>query len=690
LDSTPGKSVSIPGLTARRRELLGRLGLFSEEDLIGFFPRDYEDWTAPKPVTDLIPNDVGTFVAVAQGKPSLRHKGRMSILKATFRDPTGTRVFATWFNQPYYQDKIESGQSYLLRGKIRINGFVAEIVNPVFEVFHAEDQAGIKPVYRLTAGLTQGVIRKLVASALVQSLPNVQDCLPDAVRRTYKLCSARYAYEKIHLPRKTAKNSRWPAEALAFDELFMIQAGLRLVKSTVVRREKAFSAALPRRCWHETFYTGLPFVLTDAQQKVVDEILTGPIAETPMNQADSGGCGIGQDRHRRSSTCMMPTAWDAGYPDGSDIGTSKSASCDHDPNFLPAFSDQYRATDRKRLQERNGKKSSQASRTALILLLIGTHAVLEDTVRYQRLALAITDEQHRFGVKQRSRLGKGVERSPHVLVLSATPIPRTLGFVLYGDLDISTVRGMPGGRMPIETYTATTADDARIHRLMDRQIEEGRQIYVVCPMIEATMESDLLSVKELYEEMSGRLFVHRRTGLLHGAMTAKEKNAVMDDFMAGALDILVSTTVIEVGVDNPNASIMLIQNAERFGLAQLHQLRGRIGRGPHKSICILKSDSDQEAVRERLKTLCKHSDGFEIAEKDLALRGMGDFFGTRQHGIPELKIANLYRDTEILEESREAVLSILREDPLLEKPENRSIVVHIRKRFGGMLDNIGL
>ncbi len=274
--------------------------------------------------------------------------------------------------------------------------------------------------------------------------------------------------------------------------------------------------------------------------------------------------------------------------------------------------------------------------------------------------------------------------------MSATPIPRTLGFVLYGDLDISVVKGLPGGRKPVETYTSTSRDDPRVYALINKHIYEGRQAYIVCPMIEATMESDLLSVKELYEELKGRVFRDVSVGLLHGAMKSTEKDETMRSFMNGDIMILVSTTVIEVGVDNPNATIMLVQNAERFGLAQLHQLRGRIGRGSHRSICILKSDADQQQAKERLKILCRSSDGFVIAEKDLQMRGTGDFFGTRQHGIPDLKIANLYTDTDLLEESRAALNEMFRQDPLLGKIENRSILPHVKQRFGGLIESIGL
>jgi ATP-dependent DNA helicase RecG len=336
------------------------------------------------------------------------------------------------------------------------------------------------------------------------------------------------------------------------------------------------------------------------------------------------------------------------------------------------------------------KEINEATKSGDIHLLIGTHAILEEGVTFKNLGLAVTDEQHRFGVKQRSSLSQKGDRLPHVLVMSATPIPRTLGFVLYGDLDISIIKGMPMGRVPIETYTATSVDDARIYGLIDKQIEQGRQVYVVCPMIESTEAADLGSVKELYAQMKTDIFPHRKIGLMYGSLPAKEKEAVMDAFMSKEVQVLVSTTVIEVGVDNPNASIMLILNAERFGLAQLHQLRGRIGRGGYRSICILKSDSDQDIAKERLRTVCKNSDGFKIAEQDLKLRGIGDFFGTRQHGLPEMKIANLYRDAAILKDAQGEIELLFEKDPFLELPGNEMILPMIKRQFGQLYEHIGL
>lgn len=676
----------IPGISSRRKALLNKLGIYDLWDLINFFPREYEDWTKPGTADQISPDGKGTFFAVIASTPVLRRIGKMSILKVTLKDANDSKVFATWFNQPYYQDRLKPGEEYIFRGKIRNNGIITEIINPAFESVDKDDRVGIKPVYPLTSGLTQGVIRNLVWKALESELHKIEDGLPDRIRMKHRLCSAGYAYEKIHRP-KDAEEFAIAKRRLVFEELFMIQAGLRLVKTTVAQKEKAvpIKADIEKM---RSFYDSLPFVLTDPQQKVINEILSDISKEIPMNRLIQGDVGSGK-------TVISAAAVAACIINGSQAALMAPTSVlahQHYLTFLSFFS-----ADASRIALLTGDVTGNRRKEILsrllngeISLLIGTHAVIGEKIKFRDLALAITDEQHRFGVKQRSRLGKGEGTIPHVLVMSATPIPRTLGFVLYGDLDISVVKGLPAGRRPVETYTASSKDDTRIYDLIGRHTDRGRQAYIVCPMIDSTRESDLLSVNELYKELSERVFTDKNVGLLHGGMRPSEKEAVMTAFMNMETDILVSTTVIEVGVDNPNATIMLIQNAERFGLAQLHQLRGRIGRGSHRSVCILKSDTDQKTAVERLKILCRSNDGFVIAEKDLQLRGTGDFFGTRQHGIPDLRIADLYTDTESLEESRKAVLEMFKDDPLLLKPENRSVLPHIKRRFGSLLENIGL
>ena len=676
----------LPGIAKKRKDLLAKLGIHTVEDLIQFFPRSYEDWTEPKTILELTDGSVETFVAHVARKPNLQRKGRMSILRTVLRDSSNAAISCTWFNQPYLEDKIVKDREYLFRGKIKRNGVSFEIVNPTFEPYTLDQTGQIKPIYPLTSGLSQGVLRQLILEAFSSVRNNLPEPLSDEIRRTFHLSAVEFAYEKIHNP-KDREEFEIARRRLVFEELFLIQAGLRLVKSTLVHKTKAMPLSDPKNML-KTFYQQLPFTLTASQQQVVGEILHDIAREIPMNRLVQGDVGSGKTVISAAAiavcaicggqaTLMAPTAVLANQH----YITMKKFFQGFDIN-VELLTGAVTGKKKKDLLERLQKGQ--------IDLLVGTHAILEETVRFRNLALAVTDEQHRFGVKQRRLLSQGNDSTPHVLVMSATPIPRTLGLILYGDLDISVVKGLPQGRQPVETYTASTKDDSRIYDLLDRQMKEGRQIYIVCPMIESTLESDLTSVKELYDKIASEIFPQWNAGLLHGALATKLKGSVMDDFMTGKTQILVSTTVIEVGVDNPNASIMLIQNAERFGLAQLHQLRGRIGRGPYRSICILKSDSDADAVKERLRIICKSTDGFEIAEKDLQLRGIGDFFGTRQHGIPEMKIANLYQDTEILKETQQALEQLFEKDPLLELPENRALVPSIRHRFGELFDHVGI
>ncbi len=676
----------LPGVAKRRKDLLAKLEISTIEDLIMFFPRDYEDWTNPKSIADLIDGAVETFVATASQKPSLRRKGRMSILKTVLRDSSNAAISCTWFNQPYLEEKIMIGQQYLFHGKIKRNGISFEIVNPTFEIYSSEAKGKIKPLYRLTNGLTQGVMRQLILDASTKSNFLPPDPLSDEIRKQYKLCTVEFAYEKIHNP-NSMEEFAIARRRLVFEELFMVQAGLRLIKSTIVRKTKAFIIN-PDNVKMQKFYDNLPFILTPSQNQVIKEIISDLAKKIPMNRLVQGDVGSGKTVisaaaiaccvfNGEQATLMAPTSVLANQ---------------HYKTIMMFFArTQTRielltgsVTGKKKIDILNRLKDGE------IDILIGTHAILEESVVFHNLALAITDEQHRFGVKQRRILGKGSEFVPHVLVMSATPIPRTLGLILYGDLDISVLKGLPVNRKPIETYTAKSSDEKRIYSLIEKEISEGRQIYIVCPMIESSLESDLNSVNELYTTISNEIFPKLNVGLLHGAMNNKTKNEVMEKFMRNEINILVSTTVIEVGVDNPNASIMLIKNAERFGLAQLHQLRGRIGRGPYRSICILESDTETQTSHERLRIICKHIDGFEIAEKDLELRGIGDFFGTRQHGIPEMKIANLYRDTDILKETQAALEIIFTKDPLITLPENRNLLPSINKRFGEHFLNVGI
>jgi ATP-dependent DNA helicase RecG len=677
---------ALTGISKRRSALFGKIGIYTVFDLLRYFPRDYEDWESTSQLSELNENQTVTFVAEVIAKPSLRRKGKMSILKVALSDSRHFQITATWFNQPYYEDKLIPGNEYYFRGRLKKNGLLLEVLNPAFSEKESNEPIGIRPIYKLTSGLTQGVVRSMISQALQITRNHFEDSLPYGIRMEYKLCSEGYAYEKIHQPR-TIVEYEMARTRLVFEELFYIQAGLRLLKNTLLTR----SNSIPLTVKNETLvkFTGqLPFVLTDSQHHVIREVLQDMSQKTPMNRLIQGDVGSGKTvccavamlccvLSGCQAIMMAPTTILANqhyqtltrYFMGFDIRISLLIGS---------------------LTQKKKKEMLEDIHSGKIHIVVGTQAILENKVSFSQVGLVITDEQHRFGVKQRSSLSSKSDLLPHVLVMSATPIPRTLSFVIYGELDISTIRELPKGRIPIKTYTASSLDDTRIYTFVDREIATGRQIYIVCPLIENSEQSDLHSAKVLFEELKQNIFPHRRVEILHGALKTVEKTNIMNAFYHQNIDVLISTTVVEVGLDNPNASVMLIQNAERFGLAQLHQLRGRIGRGPYQSVCILKSDTNSPIAKRRLKILCKTMDGFEIANQDLLLRGAGDFFGTRQHGIPEMKIANLYRDIDILKQAKEAVDRLFQDDPCLEMTENKSLLPMIKEQFGDLSKNIGL
>ena len=700
---------ALPGVAGKRAAFLRRLGILTWYDLLSWFPRDFEDWTELTPIGELADGQEQTFQARVSRKPAVMRKGRLSILRTVLRDDSQA-ISAVWFNQPYLADRLAVGEWYRFRGKIRRSGKVFCVQNPYFETDSpdAPAKAGVRPVYPLTEGLTQGVMRALVQSVIPRLIGFLPEPLPAWVRREHKLCAVDFAWSRIHQP-GNFEEAALCRRRIAFEELFLLQAGLRLLRQQ--RRHHATCHALAADAAADSriagFIDSLPFRLTEAQRRTWGEIRQDLSGTRPMNRLVQGDVGSGKTvlaalAMFQCALCgaqavlMAPTAILARQHYQTLIRLLAGTG---EPVALLTGA----TPPSERRQILTGLADGR------LRLLTGTHALIEDQVRFARLALAVTDEQHRFGVRQRIRLGgpgrdridpdsggQGTgsddepQKQPHVLVMSATPIPRTLGLILYGDLDISVLDQLPAGRQPISTYTAGTPDKPRVENLIRRFVHEGRQVYVVCPMIEENAETDLESAIEVFNQLSQSVFPDLRVGLLHGGLKQDAKDRVMDNFLEGTVQILVSTTVIEVGVDNPNAALMVIENAERFGLAQLHQLRGRIGRGEWKSVCVLLSDSEDETARERLKMLCHFTDGFEIAEKDLELRGPGDFFGTRQHGIPALRMANLYRDRDLLAEVQNCLEKILSKDPELSHPENRAIRASIQARYGMYFPQVGL
>ena len=688
-----GKPVSdIPGIGSRRAALLARLDIHTWYDLLTYFPRDYESWLDIKPVSALQHLETEVFYAQVHAKPLLQRKGRLSIIRAVLTQD-GYAIKAIWFNQPWLQDKLKPGETYLFRGKIKRTDRYFSVENPVFQAGTNDSEhvgQGLKPIYPLTRGLTQAMLRQMILSLLPDVIDLIPEPLPAFIRRNCHLCAAGFAYSRVHQPADW-QEAEVCRKRLAFEELFLFQTGLYLLRKGSQRKGRAISVALNQTATVqlEQVEKALPFTLTQAQKKAWQAIVRDLTKTVPMNRLLQGDVGSGK-------TVVAALA----------MLQSALAGCQSVLMAPTEVLARQHAQTLQKLLVNSGVEitlltgSTKAAERKTILahladgslkILVGTHAVIEQSVRFNRLALAITDEQHRFGVRQRIRLAAQEESTqPHVLVMSATPIPRTLALMLYGDLDLSVIDQLPAGRKPIQTYTARQKDRDRVNALIEKFVGSKQQVYVICPMIEADDTMDMESAEGVWQRLQTQLPQSISTGLLHGQMKANAKNKIMDDFLSGDIDVLVSTTVVEVGVDNPHASLMIIENAERFGLAQLHQLRGRIGRGSQASLCILMSETDSDLARERLRALCHSQNGFELAEKDLQLRGPGDFFGTRQHGLPPLRVANLYEDTDLLQQSREQLTALTRLDPQLEKPQHQIIRKTLQTRYGDVFSQIGI
>ena len=685
-------ATKIKGISAKRSESLERLEIETVGDLAFHFPRRYEDWTKIKSIIDLEAEDDGVFLGRVETVPNLFRKGKRSILNVTVRDDTAVMKIV-WFNQPYYQDKLIKGKIYLFRGKIKRQGLRFETANPKFvatslnsfpkneeEWQEVSAKSFVSPVYPATEGISQTYLRKWINSAVDLVLPVMDEYLSPEVRKEYDLADLIWSVKQIH-NLDQEENYDIARRRLAFDELLFLQINNLMGKAEGARKP---GVPIPLagnsdklQFWGDAV-EDLSFDLTNAQKQALNEIIKDMSKPTAMNRLLQGDVGSGKtivaflamlwaDLNQKQSVLMAPTS---------------ILAKQHYASFIKFFPDIEESrvallTGDTTAKERQDIYENISNGT--IKYLIGTHAVIEDKVKFKDLALAVTDEQHRFGVKQRVQLSDG--SSAHVLVMSATPIPRTLGMLFYGDLDISSLKEKPAGRQPIKTYTARNKDKDRLLDLLTRNAAKGGQAYVVCPTVDPSEKLELASVTTTYEELKKKL-PHLSVGLIHGQMKEAEKNEIMQQFLNGEINILVATTVIEVGVDNPNATMMIIVNAERFGLAALHQLRGRIGRGSKESLCVLLSDVGDGTSRERLTTLCRTEDGFEIAEADFKLRGPGDFFGTRQHGIPNFKIANLYDDNELLQLTGKIAGDIIKDDPKLEKTENQELnkIMNIYRR----------
>lgn len=663
----------LKGVGEKRALCYNKLGVDSIYSLLQFFPRAYMDFSETKDICECDIGEICCFKAKVfrkQGEQRIR-KG-LSIFKVFVTDGTQD-VIITIFNSKYIFDSLEIGQEYSFYGKMQGSPLRKEMHTPSF--INIDKECPVKAIYRLTEGLSNKVISNAVKQALDLWGDNLQDVLPDYIKQQENLCHIRYAIENIHFPESTnaLEISR---KRLIFQELLVLQLGLLLLKKT----SRDGTTIKINGCNMKEFTSKLPFELTRDQKIAINDGLKDFISGVPMNRLVQGDVGSGKtmvacalsfamQRNGYQSAVMAPTEILAiqHYNTFKSILENMDIKCELLVGSLTA-------------KQKREVKEKIASRE--VDIVIGTHALIQDSVEFNNLGLVITDEQHRFGVNQRAKLAqKG--KNPHKLVMSATPIPRTLALIIYGDLDVSVIKTVPKGRLPIETYMIDSKKRNRAFNFIKKHVDNGNQAYIVCPLIEENEEIDqgLFSVEDYAKKLKGSVLSQYKIGVLHGKMKPNEKEKIMLAFKNREIDILVATTVVEVGVDVPNAVIMMIENAERFGLSQLHQLRGRVGRGDLQSYCILVSDNKSEVTVQRLKIMTKSSDGFYISEQDLKQRGPGDFFGERQHGLPVLKIANMVDDMNVLLKTQKLASQIIKNDPYLQNDDNKGLKLLVDELF---------
>lgn len=677
----------LKGVGPKKQKLLQRLSVFTVEDLVYTFPREYEDRRSVKTIQGLVDGEkTSLYLEVCGNIEEKNIRRRLKIYNLPVKDATGNAQLV-FYNTPYIKQVFHIGDKIFVHGKVKIDFFTVQILHPEYHIIKEEqpqDFQQIMPIYRLTDGLTQKDFYTLQKYIFEHYMEQIEEFLPEDLLKNNRLCDLAFALRNIHFP-TSSQNLRIAKYRLIFEELLILQLGLLLTKGQLDQNKEGI--AFNKMPQLDDFINQLPFRLTEAQKKVLSEIQEDMESNMVMNRLVQGDVGSGK-------TIIAI------------IALYKAVL----NNFQGAFmapteilAEQHYETIRNLLEplglsvallsgsitKKNKEKLLAEIETGQINIVVGTHAIIQENVRFHRLGLAITDEQHRFGVRQRVMLSnKGY--NPDILVMTATPIPRTLALILYGDLDISVIDQLPPGRKEIETYCVDQHKRKRIYAFVRKQIQEGRQAYIVCPLIEESESIEAKSTIELYEELTKEYFQDMRVGLLHGKMKSKEKEKLMKAFKVGDIDILVSTTVIEVGVNVPNASVMVIENSERFGLAQLHQLRGRVGRGSYQSYCILINYGKNPVTLERMKIMESSTDGFVIAEKDLSLRGPGEFFGTRQHGLPELKIANLFKHIKILQQVQTEAKKILAEDPGLLFEKNKGLKRKLLEAFQEKIQEIGI
>ena len=660
------------GVGPARAAALQRLGIFTLYDLLAYFPRDYEDRMNPVEIAQLQPGVPACFEALVVSQPVLRRIGKgRDVTNLTVADETG-KLTLHYFNQPYIKTQLHYGQSYYFYGTLLEHGM--QMANPAFEESGRPGTVTnrLLPVYPLTAGLSNRTLCACIRQAF-SAAGALPELLPETVREQYGLCGVTEAYTAVHAPEswEALQSAR---KRLVFEEFFIFSAGLAVLRAS---RTELHTIPYDTACM-DAFFRALPFRLTGAQSGAIDQILRDLSSGHVMNRLVQGDVGSGKTMVAAAACfCAVKNGKQAAFMAPTEILAEQ-----HEKTLSallgPLGVHVLLLTGAKTPAQKRAAREKIASGESQ--LIVGTHALISTGVEFHALGLVVADEQHRFGVAQRTRLTEKGD-APHLLVMSATPIPRTLALIAYGDLDVSVIAELPPGRRPVETFLVSEALRERLNGFIRKQCAGGHQVYVVCPAVEDGEENTMKSAEGWAQTLRDETFPELRVGLVHGRMKSAEKDAALSAFRAGDYDILVATTVVEVGVDVPNATLMVIENAERFGLSQLHQLRGRVGRGSAQSYCVLVSGTKNEETKKRLQALCKTTDGFKIAEQDLALRGPGDFFGSRQHGLPLLKVASLQMDLETLRDAQQAAAAVIQTADSLNAPELAPLKARVEALF---------
>ena len=682
----------IKGIGEKTADLLNRLSVYTVDDLVGLYPRDYDVYEEPVFIRDIEADYDNTTVAIdgiVAKKPEFYQTGRVSIITTVIRDEEGNGLKCSWFNMPFLRNQLRQGMRYVFRGHLAVKKGTRVLEQPQMYTMAAyqELMGSMQPIYPLTKGLSNKTVAKSVKQALEKYRVGLeQEFIPDFIREQYCLAEHNYAIVNIHFP-KCIEDYIEARKRLSFEEFFLFILAVRHLKESNDRRENGFVIQNDPRT--DEFLKQLPFRLTDAQLRTWDEVKQNMCGERLMSRLIQGDVGSGKTIV--SVLALMNAAF-AGYQAAMMVPTEVLAKQQYESicSLFEANGIELNVSllmgSMTASQKRKEYEKIQTGETNIV---IGTHALIQDKVEYKNLALVITDEQHRFGVNQRKTFSeKG--NDPHVMVMSATPIPRTLAIIIYGDLDISIIDQMPADRLPIKNCVVDTSYRPKAYQFITDQVRDGHQAYVICPMVEESENMEAENVVDYAKTLQQSLPSDIRIAYLHGKMKGAEKNEIMERFSKHELDVLVSTTVIEVGVNVPNATVMMVENSDRFGLAQLHQLRGRVGRGKFQSYCIFVTGNKSKKTKERLDILNKSNDGFKIAEEDLKLRGPGDFFGVRQSGDMEFKIGDIFTDSKVLKQAADAAEIVLNEDHDLELEEHRNLKEKVSEYTVKCLEKINL